>query len=196
MRAESGESTASDKWLYQRTLQGDTTAFELLVDRYHAPLFRFLYRQTGDYMLAEDLLQETFTRLITYHGDPPAHFRAWAYTVASNLTRDHFRSAHYRHEADVIDQDDEVSRAGRFDPSQTLAVEDILSLNATSEVVAQALQQLTPEQRETVILRFYHSLPLDEIALISSVPLGTVKSRLFHALRRLKGLLLRVGMDS
>ena len=196
MRAESDKGMTSDEWLYQRTLQGDTTAFELLVDRYHAPLFRFLYRQTGEYMLAEDLLQETFTRLIAYHGDPPAHFRAWAYTVVSNLTRDYFRSAHFRHETDVIDQDDEMSRVERFDPSQTVAVEDMLSLNATSEVVAQALQQLTPEQRETVILRFYHSLPLDEIALISSVPLGTVKSRLFHALRRLKGLLLRVGMDS
>lgn len=196
MRAESGESTASDKWLYQRTLQGDTTAFELLVDRYHAPLFRFLYRQTGDYMLAEDLLQETFTRLITYHGDPPEHFRAWAYAVASNLARDHFRSAHYRHEADAVDQDDETILARHFDSSQTPAVEDMLSLNATADAVAQALQQLTPEQRETVILRFYHSLPLNEIALISSIPLGTVKSRLFHALRRLKGLLLRVGMDS
>jgi len=198
-----------DEVLYRRVLDGDTDAFEALVSRYHDPLFRFLYRQTGDYAAAEDLLQETFTRLITYHGRLPDHFRAWAYTVASNLARDYFRSAHYRHEtkfaeyatkypAQYAESDNQTAdhATDRFYTSAESvpppAMDDLLILNGQRESVMHALARLTPDHRETVILRFYHDLKLDEIAIVSGVPIGTVKSRLFHALKQLKVLLSSV----
>lgn len=164
--------------VYAQLLRGDPAALAELMRRYHAPLYRFLYRQTGDGALADDLVQETFIRLLTYRGSGPTHFKAWAYTIARNLTYDHFKSARHRNE----------------DPSAT--IEDALSGadsgaftdDAREEVIA-ALGRLPTEQREALILRFYHDFKLEEIAEVTGVALGTVKSRLFHALRAMKGFL-------
>lgn len=169
----------SDEALYRRIRAGNEIALEELIARYHEPLFKFLYRMTDERALTEDLLQETFTRLVTHRGRAPDRFRAWLYTVAANLARDHFRSARYRHTA----------TDGLDDLQASSVAEDAFLRSAQREHVAQALQQLSPEQREVVILRFYHDLRLEEIAQISDAPIGTVKSRLFYALKRLKVLL-------
>jgi len=177
----------TDETLYSRVLEGDTAAFEGLVDRYHGPLFRFLYRMLGEKAAAEDLLQETFTRLIIYQGPPPERFQGWAYTVASNLARDYFRSARYRHE--TAPPDDET---GLMDEAPS--PDELIASQMEADVVAKALHQLTPDHRAVVILRFFNDLTLEQIATISEVSVGTVKSRLFHALKRLRGLLAeRVG---
>ena len=171
----------NDEALYRRVRAGDEAALDKLITRYHEPLFKFLYRMTDDPTLAEDLLQETFTRLITYRGRAPDRFRAWLYAIAANLARDHFRSAYYRHTStDGVDG---------LDVQASSIAEDAFLRSAQREHIAQALQQLTAEQREVVVLRFYHDLRLEEIALISNAPIGTVKSRLFYALKRLKTLL-------
>ena len=173
---------ASDEALYRRIVAGDEAALRTLIDRHREALFGFLYRMTNDRAIAEDLLQETFMRLVTHRGKSPDRFRAWLYTIAANLARDHFRSAHVRHTStDALDG---------LDLREASIAEESLLRNAERERVARALQELPPEQREVIILRFYHELRLDEIALISDVPLGTVKSRLFYALKRLKALLV------
>ncbi len=180
----------TDEALYRRVLSGDTAAFVQLVTRYNPPLFRFLYRQTANYPLAEDLLQETFIRLIVYQGQPPDCFRAWAYTLASNLVRDHFRSAPHRHEVELI-EDESLEQS--VSATSVHELDDRLAMADSRAQVEHALQQLTPDHREALILRFYQDLPIDEIATISGVPPGTVKSRLSYALKRLRGLLVRVG---
>jgi len=181
----------NDEVLYQRVLNGDTGAFETLVERYHKPLFGFLYRMTGQYPIAEDLLQETFTRMIVYQGRAPDQFRAWVYTIAGNLARDHLRSAVHRREVGSVDD-------GSFDAEPATqvvhSVEDNLTANADRDEVIKALAQLTPEHREALVLRFYHDLTVDEIAAVGGIPSGTVKSRLSYALKRLKGLLAGVGV--
>lgn len=162
-----------DEALYRRVRGGDETALAELVARYHSPVYQFLYRYSGDPALADDLAQETFIRLLAYRGEAPTHFRAWIYTVATNLARDQFRSAAYRREQTVDLEDYEAQPA---DPPE-------------GDDMAAALASLTPAHREVVLLRFYHDLKLDEIADITGAPLGTVKSRLFHALKGLKGFL-------
>jgi RNA polymerase sigma factor (sigma-70 family) len=170
-------------------MAGDRGALSELVRRYHGPLRQFLARQTGDPMLAEDLVQETFTRLLTHQGAPPERFRAWVYTIAANLARDTFRSAyHLREQADPFDS--ETVAAGRaITPAR--ALDDDLIADAGRRQVIDALQGLSPDHRAVVILRFYHELPLEEIATITGAPLGTVKSRLYYALKQLKGMLER-----
>lgn len=166
-----------DEALYRAVTRGDEAALADLVARYHTPIYQFLYRYTGDPALADDLAQETFIRVVTQRGDPPAHFRAWLYTIATNLARDHYRSAAYRHEQAV----DFAEHAG--------SVADETLPEAAHTAIAAALLQLPPQQREVIVLRFYDNLKLDEIAEITGAPLGTVKSRLFHALKGLKGFL-------
>lgn len=169
---------SDDETLYRQVLQANKAALVELVRRYHAPMYKFLCRYTGDVALADDLTQETFTRLLTYQGAPPMHFKSWAYAVARNLARDHFKSARYRHEhaADV-----EEETAVFFDDTD-FAADD-------RDAVIQALAKLSPDHREVLILRFYHDLKLDEIAEVTHTPVGTVKSRLFHALKQMKGFL-------
>lgn len=167
----------NDEALSRRVMQGDEAALAELVARYHSAIYGYLYRYTGDPALADDLAQETFIRLVTQRTAPPTHFRAWLYTVATNLARDHFRSAAYRREQ-ALELDDRARQS-----AEPPALE-----NADVNVAA-ALLKLSPPQREVIVLRFYHDLKLDEIAQITDAPLGTVKSRLFHALKGLKGFL-------
>jgi RNA polymerase sigma-70 factor (ECF subfamily) len=172
----------TDEALYARVLAGDRAALGELVVRYHRPLFQYLYRLTNSQQTAEDLAQDVFVRLITYRGRPPQRFRPWTYTVASNLARDHFRSAAYRREEATSFEDgaDEPSAPGG------VGMDDWTLQVARCEEVGAALQQLPPAQREAVVLRFYHDLQLEEMAEITGAPLGTVKSRLFQGLKRLK----------
>src|SRR5215510_11271542 len=84
----------SDEELAIRCTKGERTALSQLVERYHDPLLGYLYRLTdGDHSLAEDLVQETFIRLLrqkSYQPDRP--FKPWLYAIATNLARDYFRS--------------------------------------------------------------------------------------------------------
>jgi len=177
-----------DESLFARLLTGDEEALEVMLARYAQPLFGFLWRLTGDEALAEDLLQEVFIRLVTYNGRLPAHFRAWLYTVTRNLAYDALRARgrQYAHRASSMDGnvDELMSVAQKLPESVAIGKENV-------ERIKRSLEQLPDEQRETVLLRFYQELTLEEIAKVTKVSLGTVKSRLYRALRLLQGMLLR-----
>lgn len=177
----------TDESIYRRALNGDEAALADLITRYHAPLLRFLQRLTNDRMLAEDLLQETFTRLITYRGAPPQNFRTWVYTIARNAGRDAFKRAEHKYtESESFDDwDERTAGIATSTPSAEEAVTERLQRSEMSAL----LQRLSPAAREVLILRFYHDLSLDEISTVIDAPLGTVKSRLFNALKHLKALI-------
>ena len=174
-----------DEALYQRMLSGDRQALAALAERYYAPLLAFLIRITGQAQTAEDLVQESFIRMLKYHGPAPLAFRPWAYRIAHNLARDYFRSAGIRREvATEINEKLEEDLLEEPQDAERLAIQ----AEYRSQVAA-LLQRLPTHQREVLVLRFYHDLPLEEIADITSAPIGTVKSRLFHGLRRARQLL-------
>jgi RNA polymerase sigma-70 factor (ECF subfamily) len=176
----------SDEELYALVLKSDEGALEALVDRYAAPLLGFLFRLTDSAEQAQDLLQETFLRLVRYSGAPPERFRPWVYTIARNLAYDSLRAR--GHQDISLDPIEDMVEAG---PGDETGVEPDALRAEQAASVARALQALPPAQREVVVLRFYQDLSLEEIAGVTNAPLGTVKSRLFHGLRALKGLLLR-----
>lgn len=161
----------------QRGRMQDLTA---LVKRHHHPLVGFLYRMTGgDRALAEDLVQETFLRVVhtIRQYQHPRPFKAWLYAIATNLTRDYFKRADTRRAADLPEDD------ARGAPDEALAqTED-------DHTVAAALAALPEHQRVVVVLRYYQELSLAEIADALDIPVGTVKSRLSLGLGRLKELL-------
>ena len=175
-----------DSTLYRRIKAGDQEALRLLIDRYHRPLFDFLYRLTDERGLAEDLTQQTIIRVLTFQGDSPMHLQGWLFTIARRLAYDHFRSAQVRRES-VVDFADALLPSPDSTPEQRLIDAD------QQGAIAQLLQSLPPDQREVVILRFYHDLSLSAIAEVVDAPLGTVKSRLFHALKKLKFQLIVSG---
>ena len=170
---------------YARVQAGDRTALARLVERYHAPLIKFLIRMTGQTQTAEDLVQEAFIRILTYRGAAPARFRPWIYQIARNLARDTFRSAAFRRETEGL-PDEAPGLEWAADPPD---IEGLALQSSAYQQVSALLQRLPASQREVLVLRFYHELPMKEISAITGAPLGTVKSRLFHGLRRARRIL-------
>ncbi|HEX7064194.1 MAG TPA: RNA polymerase sigma factor [Bacillales bacterium] len=171
----------TDEQLLAAVSRGDQTAFEAFIHRWHGPLLGYLERMLQDSGRAEDLVQETFIRLIHQlkQKRTPGNARAWLYKVASNLCRDYWRSASYRSEKNILADVPEKA------DTKTSIVE-IYERQETRTEIMKHLNELTDIQREIVILRFYQELKLKEIAEVLDLPAGTVKSRLFHALKSLK----------
>ena len=167
--------------------QGNTDDLAALVERHHSPLLGYLYRMTGgDRALAEDLVQEAFLRVLRSIGQyrHPRPFKPWLYAITTNLARDHYKRAETRHAADV-QLDKEMTRGPDARP------EDRLVANQEAQQVAAAVMTLPAHQREALVLRYYQGLSLAEVASALGVPVGTVKSRIHLALRRLRTLLDR-----
>jgi RNA polymerase sigma-70 factor (ECF subfamily) len=178
----------SDEELLAGALAGDQMAFATLVTRYHAPLLGYLYRLVGgDRALAEDLVQETLLRVLR-QGRHPGEFRfkPWLYTIATNLARDHFRSARARRcECWSEAEENALRRVADTTPGPEARV---LAAEQGSAVRA-ALAELGEEYRVVVVLRIYQDFTLREIAQTLQIPLGTVKSRLSVGIHRLRDAL-------
>lgn len=173
-----------DERLALRIQQGEQAALAELVERHHSRLIGFLYRMTGgDRALAEDLAQESFLRVLRSieHYRHPRPFKAWLYAIATNIARDHYKSAESRRTTNA--EDDELQSHPFTPPEETLIDDD------EGQRVAAAIMGLPDHQREVVILRYYQELSLAEIADALEIPVGTVKSRLSIGLGRLKTLL-------
>lgn len=171
----------TDQALMQAIKKGDQAALEAFIHRYHAPVLTYVEHLLHNREKAEDIVQETFLKLLVQLRDHaiPGHVAAWLYRVAANLCRDYWKSAGYRREKPVLDQVQEQ----RDRHSQVM---EICMHRETRMELIMLLNELSEPQREIVILRFYRELKLHEIAEVMACPLGTVKSRLFHALRFLK----------
>ena len=177
----------SDEQLGLGIQQGRQDHLALLVERYHVSLLGFLYRLTGgERGLADDLVQETFLRVIgrigTYHYPRP--LKPWLYAIAVNLARDHYKQAEFRH-------------TGSMPESLDLAADETpeteLLENEQEQEVLAAMRSLPILQREVILLRYCHDLSLKEIAQVVQAPIGTVKSRLSLGLKQIKNKLKAVA---
>ncbi len=173
----------TDEELCREWQRGSAGALEALVQRYHAPLLGHLTRLVAEPHLAEDLTQETFVRLVrdghTYRYPRP--FRPWLYTIARHLAHNHWQSAYHRH----VDVGAEALETRADDPDPT----EWLERWERRTGLRAALRELSFEQREVLSLRFGQELSVEETAAVIGIPMGTVKSRAFNALRRLRVLL-------
>lgn len=169
----------NDERLAEQLKQGDRSALAPLVERHYDALVGYAYRLTyGDRALAEDLVQETFLRVLrgisTYAYPRP--FKPWLYAIATNIARNHYASADQRR----THSDDPDSLPAEAQPEETISAQD------EERTVIAALASLPDFQREVIVLAYYQSLTLAEIADALHVPLGTVKSRLSNGLARLR----------
>jgi RNA polymerase sigma-70 factor (ECF subfamily) len=187
----------SDEAFFEQALVGSQPALEELVARHYGPLRGYFYRLVnGNLQDAEDLVQETFLRILRYKGKAPNCFRTWIYTVAHNLAYDFFRSARYKRELVGINADPIEDEADYLFLPQADAADHVLETKLLEQVSAedvyQNLYRLPVIQREVIIMRFYGEMKLEEIAEITGCPLGTVKSRLYQGLKKYKGILEEV----
>ncbi len=184
-RSDSDELDA----LIQRAQTGDLTAFNSLVLRFQDPIYSLALRMLGFPQAAEDAAQEAFIRawrrIDSFKG---GRFQSWLFTIVANLSRDELRKRARRPQTSLDAARDDPDRAS-LDP-----VDDSPSPEATAltgdlrDVLQRALQQLPDDWREIVVLSDVHDLAYDEIARITDLPLGTVKSRLSRARGRLRDI--------
>jgi RNA polymerase sigma-70 factor (ECF subfamily) len=171
-----------DHWL-EGARRLDEDALAAVYDSFNLAIFYYAYRLLGEREAAEEIVAETFYRLlrsIGAGGGPEEHLKAYLYRVAHNLIVDHFR----RHPPVELNLDWEnvpVHDLGE-DPMQE--VEHSLE----QAKVRQILWKLTPDQRQVVVLKYFEGLSNHEVSQILGKPVGAVKSlqhRALNALRRM-----------
>ena len=177
----SDDTTPLDADAMKRTAAGDVDAFGDIVHRHQTMLVNFFHRLGASMADAEDLAQETFYRVWQWRDryQPTARFTTFLLTLGRHAwvdgLRKQMRSPQQEGDGDLPMQlpDREVG---------TDRVETRLD-------VQQAIAVLTDKLREVVVLSVYHGLEYKDIGAILEIPEGTVKSRMFHAMRRLRELL-------
>ncbi len=175
------DERGGDDTLYRAARQGSAEAFGVLYARHRDGLYRFLVAWSGERLLAEDVVQDAFVAVMTRGpmGSTSFRFRAYLYRAAMNRVRDAFRQRGYETVVDAQQTLGDVARGARFpDPPFTEAVE-------TADALHQALQSLSREQRTAVSLHYFADLPVQQVAEVLEVPVGTVKTRLARAYPRL-----------
>ncbi|HYG98674.1 MAG TPA: sigma-70 family RNA polymerase sigma factor [Terriglobales bacterium] len=184
--------------LIRRCKAGDAVAWEELVRQYNRRIYNICYRFTGSPDQAEDLTQEVFVRMyrtLDSYDPAKAAFMTWLTTMTRNLLVDHFRKTKHDRATDslestVTDADDGPTLGEQLqDASMTPDMR--LASRETRQMVHQALQKLSPELREAVILRDLQDMDYREIATVLKVPEGTVKSRINRGRTELARLLAR-----
>jgi RNA polymerase sigma-70 factor (ECF subfamily) len=165
----------SDECLMEQAQKGEEEAFLRLYQRYRDPTFRFAYRILGSAEQAEDITQDCFLSLIKNPGSFKAHrgsLRTYLYAAARNLAFKRFR----RSEVEVSGGESEgmIVGSGRDEPLREILAAEL------SGAVRKALDQISPLQREVVVLFEYEEQSLAEIAAIVGADVGTVKSRLYR----------------
>jgi RNA polymerase sigma-70 factor (ECF subfamily) len=169
-----------DADLIRQAVRGSVESYNLLVSRWEKRVYNYLLRLTGNREDALDLTQEVFLK--SYQNlrklDEPARFAPWLYRIAHNEAYSMFRKR--RPETDVDEIEPEPTGIGiTVGGSPVFPVE--LSL-----AVASALERLSPEQREAVVLKIYQGFKFEEMSEILSCPVSTIKSRLYTAFELLK----------
>jgi RNA polymerase sigma-70 factor, ECF subfamily len=184
--------------LVRRCVAGDAAAWEEIVQKYNRRIYNICYRFAGSADDAQDLAQEVFIKMYrtlnTYDVERGA-FMTWVTTITRNLLVDHFRKTKQDRMTDSIDGapsehedamplSDQIADKGMPPDARVQSLE-------TTETVHRALQKLSPELRESVILRDLQDMDYKEIATVLKVPEGTVKSRINRGRAELARLLQR-----
>lgn len=192
---EDAQAVAS---LVERCLSGDASAWEQIVQQYSRRIYNICYRFAGSTDDAEDLTQEVFIRMyrtLNSYDTSRGAFVTWVTTITRNLLVDHFRRSKMERMTDSLDAapsgDENALTLGEQIPDQGPAPEVEVQRVETKQVVHQALQKLSPDLREAVILRDLQDMDYRDIAAVLKVPEGTVKSRINRGRTELARLLSR-----
>ncbi len=158
---------------------GDLDKLGLLYQRYKKKLFAYFYRLTCVAASSEDLVQNVFQRILIYRKQfrNEGKFKSWMYSIAHNVFLDYVRKQSRIEYSDDLEKWDVLEENG---------LEEQILQKEQSEILENAIKQLNQEQRETLVLSRFHELKYREIAEILNVSEGTIKVRIFRAMKNLK----------
>lgn len=182
----------SDERLFESYIRGDVSAFESLLKRHEQKVFNFILRFVGQPERANDLLQDTFMKVLrnaqSYR--PTAQFKTWLYTIARNTCIDELRKKKTRRTDTSFEQTPRATggmsvaekTAGSRDDGYRAA--ENLELRTRLET---AIGELSEEQREALLMKHLTGMKFREIAEVLGTSENTVKSRVRYALENLRG---------
>jgi RNA polymerase sigma factor (sigma-70 family) len=167
--------------------EGDIDKMGLLFERYNRQLYGFLYHMTRERELSEDMVQNVFFRLLKYRKGftGAGEFKTWLYHIARNAMFDHFRKlkrtpSHHKLNDYEEKIEGEFTADAQFEKSQDL------------KILEMAMQNLSDENRELLILCRFQELKYNEIAKILNISEGAVKVRVHRAMNQLKSNYLMI----
>jgi len=180
----------ADNVLMQKIREGDLSKMAVLFERHHRALFRYFLRLSGNREFSEDLVQDVFVRMLKYRhtyqdGNP---FKAWMYQVARNAHLDGVqkRKGEVPLAAEVGGEQPEPASVDP-DPGEILRRRQDLTL------LRRALAALPAEKREVLVLSRFQNLKYEEIATILSCEVGTVKVRVYRAIKALSQIFFELA---
>lgn len=181
--------------IVRKVLGGDANAFETLVLEYEKNVYNIALRMTGNSEDAADMTQEAFIKaynsLQSFRGD--SKFSVWLYRIVSNVCLDFLRSRNRRPTVSLSVEDDDGEDAQLDVADESQSPELLLDRKLTRESVRRGLDSLPPDYRQILLLREIQGLSYDEIAQALGLEVGTVKSRIFRARKRLCTFLIDDG---
>lgn len=180
-RARDTSGDANEAALIRRVMEQDQRAFETLYRIYHPRLVRFMSLVTARSTIVEEAVNDTmlvvWNRAHTFNGQ--CKVSTWIFSIAYRTVCKALRWQDTP--ADPVDMDEHASD----DPGP----EGMSNAREMQAVLARALDHLSHEHRNVVVLTYFHDLPYAEIAQVMDCPVDTVKTRMFHARRKLRVLL-------
>ncbi len=181
----------SDEDLMAQFQAGVVEAFNILVERFSERLMYFLNGYVKDAKFCEDLVQETFIRVYRnrHAYQRIAKFSTWIYTIAGNLARSEYRKRKRRNLVSIHSVNREESEYEMELPDESFMPDKDTDGTIQRQHIQRALNNLPSQYREVVVLRDIQQLRYDEIAEITGLPLGTVKSRINRGRARLHVML-------
>jgi RNA polymerase sigma factor (sigma-70 family) len=179
----------SDEHVMLAVRNGDVEKLGLLFERHHRALFDFFAKMTGSRTVAEDLVQDVFFRILKYRNAfrAESHFKPWMFQIARNARFDYYKK-HGSERATFEASKDEL-HSGFALPGQKLEQEQQTSL------LEFALLKLPSEKREILILSRYQELKYEEIAQLLGCELGTVKVRIYRAMKELRDIFFKLSSE-
>ena len=181
--------------IVRKVLEGDVNAFETLVVEYEKNVYAITQRMTGNAEDAADMTQETFIKaynsLSSFRGD--SKFSVWLYRIATNVCLDFLRSRSRKPTVSLSMEDDDGEEMQLYIADESQSPEMLLERGLTRDAVRRGLNALPPDYKQILLLREIQGLSYDEISDVLDLEVGTVKSRIFRARKRLCAFLMEDG---
>lgn len=181
----------SDERLASEIKNGNEAAVEILVNRHYDTVYSYISRKIGDHHRAYDLTQEVFIRMMNNIGNislQEGKFANWLLKIAVNICRDYYRSSAYRQTVNTCQLEEEAEYGAN--------IVSIMERKENIKLIKEALAKLPADQREAVILKYFHDRKFTEIAEITESNESTVKSRVRLGMSKLKEILLKGDEDN
>jgi len=181
--------------IVQRVIGGETQAFELLVLEYQKNVYNVALRITGNAEDAADMTQEAFIKafnsIASFKGD--SRFSVWLYRIVTNVSVDFLRSKSRRPESSLSVENDEGETVEMEIADEEFSPERLVEAKLSCEAVRRGLDSLPEDYKRILLLREIQGLSYEEIASVLNIEIGTVKSRIFRARKKLCAFLIKDG---